>query len=481
MLSSLRARLMMAVGLLAVAAVIAVGVTLRQRTRQEFRRFLEVEKTVAKFQEAGAKAGEIASLVGQRCCAPEVLKAVSATLGPNQAMIVVGENNKDGQTPILASVGRPLDSLTELRMTRSAGPLKVSANRRNGNSVASMELYFQIEGIPLQTSGGVSAWLYVLPFPTPPNERQAEQPADVFLGSLDRSLLIATAVVAAFALLVTWSLTRRIAGPIEELRAAAGDFAQGNLSRRVGAHGSDEIAGLARSFNAMAGEMERQQTLRRNLVDDVVHELRTPLTALRCRVDAVMDGMAKDPQRELAGVDEEVEHLSRLIDDLQELALAEAHELKLMPADVPVEPVIRSAARAAGLDADSRLRVEAEPGLTAYADSVRLRQVVLNILTNAARHTPEGGEIVVRASRQGSETRVEVRNSGSTLSADEAKRVFDRFYRVDPSRQRATGGSGLGLAIVKHLVEAQAGHVWASAEGNGVVVGFALPAERNKT
>lgn len=478
MVSSLRVRLMIAVGLLAVAAVVAVGITVRQRTRHEFRHFLEVERSIANFQEAGAKAELIASEVGERCCSAETLRAVGAMLPPNQAMIVVGENNKDrsgNDSPIVARAGGPLEALSEMRVKQAGGVLTISADRRAGDSVAKMELFFQVAGVAVTLADGRSGRLYVLNFP---KADPLKQGGDAFLGSLDRSLLVAIAVVAALALPATWSLTRRIAGPIEELRAAAGDLAQGNLARRVGVRGSDEIAGLSRSFNAMAGEMERQRTLRRNLVDDVVHELRTPLTALRCRVDAVMDGMAKDPQRELAGVDEEVEHLSRLIDDLQELALAEAHELKLTLGEVAAEPVILSAARAAGLDRDARLRVEAEPGLMAYADSVRLRQVVLNILTNAARHTPEGGEILVRAWRQGSETLVEVHNSGSTLNEEEARRVFDRFYRADPSRQRATGGSGLGLAIVKHLVEAQSGRVWASAQGNGVTVSFALPAAR---
>ena len=120
---------------------------------------------------------------------------------------------------------------------------------------------------------------------------KAERPEAMFLGSVDRSLLLATILIAAIALLATWMLTRRIAGPIEELRGAARDLARGNLGRRVDTRGSDEIAELSRSFNAMAAELENLQTLRRNLVHDVVHELRTPLAALRCRIDSVTDGV----------------------------------------------------------------------------------------------------------------------------------------------------------------------------------------------
>ena len=147
-------------------------------------------------------------------------------------------------------------------------------------------------------------------------------------------------------------LTRRIAGPIVELSDATRDVAAGNLSRRVNARGADEIAALARSFNAMAAGLEHQQALRRNLVSDVAHELRTPLTALRCRLESIIDGVAADPQQALDGANEEVRHLSRLVDDLQELALAEAGELALAMTAVDIADVIASAARATGLDAD---------------------------------------------------------------------------------------------------------------------------------
>jgi len=204
--------------------------------------------------------------------------------------------------------------------------------------------------------------------------------------------------------------------------------------------------------------------------------LRTPLTALRCRLESILDGVSADPQQAVEGAAEEVRHLSRLVDDLQELALAEAGELALARTSIDVADVIASAARATGLDADPRLQLDIASGLLARGDPVRVRQVLVNLMTNAQRYTPAGGRITVDAQNSDGEVRIEVHNTGSDLTAEQIARVFDRFYRADPARQRTTGGAGLGLAIVKHLVEAHGGRVWARA-GTGVTFGFSLPFE----
>jgi two-component system sensor histidine kinase BaeS len=209
-------------------------------------------------------------------------------------------------------------------------------------------------------------------------------------------------------------------------------------------------------------------------VHDVAHELRTPLTALRCRLDTVADGLASDPARTLAGASEEVRHLTRLVDDLQELALAEAGELKLTIAPVSLDEAVRSAVGAASLDRDPRLHLEIED-TRVRTDAVRLRQILINLLTNADRHTPPDGAISVRARRDSSQVVIEVRNTGSALDEEQRARVFDRFYRADPSRQRATGGSGLGLAIVKHLAEALGGSVAAESDAAGVTMRVRVP------
>ncbi len=468
MISSLRLRMMIAVSLLAVAAVVAVAVAARQRTRSEFRRFQELEK-ISASPKPGGDAERIAALLAGRCCDSAAMRAAAAALSSDEVLVVA-----DASDRVIAKCGKPLDRVSDFHFSRQGEVVAIEARRRaDAGALRDVTLRFGIRGIPVGMTNGTSASLYVFPFP----ERDAERPESVFLGSVDRSLVLATTLIAAIALLATWTLTRRIAGPIEELRRAARDLAQGNFGRRVETRGSDEIAELGRSFNVMAAELENQQALRRNLVHDVVHELRTPLTALRCRIDSVTDGISTDPHKDITGANEEIDHLARLVDDLHEVALAEARELKFTISDVRLRPVIESAARAAGLGSDSRLRMTVDSSLAVRGDAVRLRQVVLNILSNAARYTPTEGLITVSAFRRDIETTVEVHNTGSNLAPEEIAHVFDRFYRADASRQRASGGTGLGLTIVKNLIEAQGGRVWSRSDDSGVSFGFALPSQ----
>jgi two-component system sensor histidine kinase BaeS len=467
-ISSLRLRMMAAVGLLAIAAVVAVALAARQRTRSEFRRFQDLEKISASTN-PDTDSQRIAVLLEGRCCDPDALRTAAAALSQPQVLVVA-----DGSGRVIAKSGKPLNTLSEFRFSRNGEVISIEAARHeHGRSVTGVSLRCQLQGVPVRLANGDTAYLYVFPMP---NEK-AEEPGTIFLGSVDRSLLLATILIAAIALLATWTLTRRIAGPIEELRAAASDLASGNLGRRVAARGSDEIAELSRSFNVMAAELQNVQTLRRNLVHDVVHELRTPLAALRCRIDSVTDGVCKDAQQEIAGANEEIDHLLRLVEDLHELALAEARELKLAISEAPLRPIVESAARAAGLDGDPRLRMMLANDLVIRGDAMRLRQVVLNILSNAARYTPTNGRITIKASRRDEEVVVEVHNTGSNLTSDEIAHVFDRFYRADPSRQRASGGTGLGLSIVKNLIEAHGGRVWSSSDDSGVCFAFALPSQ----
>jgi signal transduction histidine kinase len=458
--------MMIAVGLLAITAVVAVALAARQRTRAEFYRFQEL-KRIPSTTDPNADAERVAALLAGRCCDPDALRSATAALSRQQVLVVADSSGR-----VIAKSGKPLDTIGDFRFLRNGDVVSIAAARHDqGGVVTGVSLRFQIPGIPLELADRSTAYLYVFPMP----DQKAEVPEALFLGSVDRSLLLATILIAALALLATWMLTRRITEPIEQLRAAARDLAGGNLGRRVDTSGSDEIAELGRSFNAMAVELEKVQRLRRNLVHDVVHELRTPLAALRCRIDSVTDGVSRDPQKEIAGANEEIDHLLGLVEDLHELALAEARELRLALSQEPLRPIVESAARGAGLEGDSRLRMILDNNLVIRGDVVRLRQVVLNLLSNAARYTPPDGSITVSGSQRDKEIVVEVHNTGSRLTADEIAHVFDRFYRADPSRQRVSGGTGLGLSIVKHLIEAQGGRVWSRSDDSGVSFAFALP------
>jgi signal transduction histidine kinase len=467
---SLRARLLVAVGFLAVAAVVAVGLAARQGTRQEFRRFQELV-SVGPGGLADLPLADLAAALDGRCCSEEALAAAATVLPAGRGFLVLDVETRQ---PI-AVAGGPAGALRDVRVTATDDRIDIVGTRVHGGAAEQVALVLRDHGASrIALADGRRATVHVLPLPP----ADAQQPAAAFLGSVDRRLLVATTIVAAVVLFVTWGLAGRVVDPIREVAKAAGDVARGNLSRRVEARGSDEIARLAHAFNAMASELERQQQLRRNLVHDVAHELRTPLTALRCRLESVLDRMAADPTRALYGASEEVAHLTRLVDDLQELALAEAGELRLAVDDLSLEPIVRSAIRAAGLDGDPRLRLDVDDAVAARGDGVRVRQALLNLLTNADRHAPPDGRITVSVRRVGERAVVAVHNTGSTLDDEQLARVFDRFWRADPARQRDTGGTGLGLAIVRHLIEAQQGRVWAQREADGVTFGFALRSQK---
>ena len=374
---------------------------------------------------------------------------------------------------LAGAAGAPLATLREVTVKWDGRDLSVDAERTSEGGPAEMlALRLVSRGTPLALADGRAARLHVLPIPSALRARAAA----AVLGSFDRRLFGLTVAVALLAVAGMWLIARRTVGPIEDLEGVTREIASGRFDRRVAPRGSRKIADLARSFNAMADELARQQALRRALVVDVAHELRTPLTAAQCRLEMVQDGVAPDPGAALRHAHEEVRHLARLVDDLQDIALAEARELRLECGDVPLAAAAASALAATGLDGDSRVTLDVPGDARARGDAVRVRQMLLNLLTNAQRYTPENGAIRVAVDvRDDDEVAVEVTNTGSRLEPEEAASAFDRFYRTDPSRQRVSGGSGLGLAIVKHLAQAQGGRAWVSSDANSVTVGFSLP------
>jgi signal transduction histidine kinase len=462
----LQTRLLIAVGALALAAIALVVLAARQGTRLEFVRFAEAERT-RNTAELPAIAERLAPQLADRCCDAASLRAVAGAI-PREAALLIVEPATGG---LIASAGTPLAALSRIETSLAGETLALDVARRAGNRVERGSLRFVQPPLMIRLADGRTARLYLVPIPSP----EGPTGEAAFFGALDRRLIVAAALVGLLAIGATWIVVRGVTRPVEELQAASRDLARGRFARRVDPRGSRETIDLGESFNRMAAELERQEVLRRDLVHDVAHELRTPLTDLRCRLEAVIDGLAPDPRQAVRDLHDDVQHLGRLVDDLQELAQAEARALLLDVRDVVVDDVVRAALRTAGLDADARVTVDVAPGLAVHADPDRARQIVVNLLTNAARHTPEAGAIQITAGADADRVRVEVRNTGSTLDADQLARVFDRFYRADPARGRQTGGSGLGLAIVRQLVEAQGGETWARSDACSVTVGFWLP------
>jgi signal transduction histidine kinase len=279
-------------------------------------------------------------------------------------------------------------------------------------------------------------------------------------------------VAVGAALLVGRSITI----PVDRLRAASNALASGNLSARAPERGPTEIAELGAAFNGMAERLEELFDARRELVAWASHDLRTPLAAIQAMIESVEDGVAA-PEQYTRALAEQTRTLATLVDDLFELARIDAGVLTLELKDASLTGLVRSCVR--GLEAEAgrrNVRLEAhldgEPSVRCAPDKVE--RVLLNLLTNALRHTPSDGSIAVLVEPGGGEVRVSVEDSGAGIAPEALRRVFDRFWRGDPAR--SAGGSGLGLAIARGLVEAQGGRIWAeNRPGGGARVSFTLP------
>jgi signal transduction histidine kinase len=289
-------------------------------------------------------------------------------------------------------------------------------------------------------------------------------------GDAVRTALLAAFIAAvAAAVIVALAVSTRIAGPVTRLAVAAHRIAAGHYAERAPAGGEGEIADLAASFDAMAGSLEATEQRRLRLVGDVAHELRTPLTTLDGYLEGLQDGVVVAEPATWNLLRRETARLNRLVDDLQDLWRAEARQLPLRIEPVDLALVLRDAAERARPAATSRrieVRVDVAAPLTAMADRDRATQIVDNYLSNALRYAPEGS-IVVVSGVVSSEVTVSVTDTGPGLTHEQLTQVFERFYRIDPSRSRALGGAGIGLAISRALATAMDGRAWVTSPGPG--------------
>lgn len=301
--------------------------------------------------------------------------------------------------------------------------------------------------------------------------------ADAFVdlsGKNQTRIALLTGAVLAVTLLLCALLAGSIVRPLRRMASAAHRAADGDLTARVPSRRHDEVGEVALAFNRMAERRQALEEARRRMVSDVSHELRAPLANVRGWVEAAQDGVVPVDAQLLASLHEESLHLQRLVDDLHDLSVGDAGELRIEPEDIDLAAFLTQVAdsfRAAAEAKGVALTVDATTGATVSADPIRLRQAVVNLVANAIRHTASGGRVMLRG-RRGT---IEVADDGEGIPPDELPHVFERFRRVDPSRSRSTGGSGLGLAIVKQIAEAHGGQVAAeSTVGAGTTVTVTL-------
>ncbi len=468
---SLRARLL-AYGLVVAAATIAVlALVVARGTRQEAERFVLAETVLRTGPQprADGMTAALAQLLrdgGRLADAARVLEPLRA----GAPVLVL-----DSEHHVIAAAGRRLADVTVgaapeggIRIEwRSAGVLQVEVLR----------------GLPAPIpapGGGVAGYVLVLPA----DEAKALGPderARRLEGSLGRWLLAAAVCAGGVALGLGLLLARRLSAPIEALTRAAIRLRGGSRGERVSAAAPGEVAELARAFNDLAADLERTEALRRQMVSDVAHELRTPLTRLRGQVEALRDGLLPLDRNAVESLYEESVLLSRLVEDVQQLALADAGSLPLRHTAVDLGELVRAAVAAAGAQAAAAgvaLSAESDPDTAMRGDRDRLAQVIGNLIANALAHTSPGGHVRVTARREGSGARLTVGDDGTGISPEHLPHVFERFYRTDTSRARRDGGSGLGLAIVREIAEAHGGSAGIeSAPGRGTTVTILLPGE----
>jgi len=403
------------------------------------------------------------------------------------------QGNWDGVEDVFGAMGGPMQPGRGWGHMRRGGAHTLLADeqglvvydsegRRPGEHLSRSE---QKLAIPIQAQGQTVGFLLV----TPPGWGQLQPQEQSFLDQVNRALLLAGALAGGLSILLGLGLSRGLTAPLARLTAAARHIARGDLNQRVPETGSAEIATLGRAFNQMAADLEKAEDLRRNLMADVAHELRTPLSVLQGNLRAILDGVYPLEQTEVAALYDETRLLSRLVDDLHQLAQAEAGQLHLDLRPTDLAEVVQTTVANFAVAAEAkevRLTTDwAERLPPVLADPDRLAQIMRNLLSNALRHTPEGGQITVSAVYNGHRefngpaVRIVVADTGEGIAPDHLPHVFDRFWRASGemgSRSRERGGSGLGLAIARHLVQAHGGEMGVESEaGQGSRFWFTLP------
>ena len=301
-----------------------------------------------------------------------------------------------------------------------------------------------------------------------------------FLGKFWWQFLLTGTVASFVALAMARLLARGMTQPLRDMSDAATRMQTGDYSVRVETKSRDEVGRLAVAFNQMSSELEHLEQSRRDLVANVSHELKTPITAIRAHLENLLDGVEQPDPATLQVMLSQSERLGRLVEQLLDLSKLESGEVPLHREVVPLPSLVAQVISEIGVARPDRsVTVGADlpgdlPPVT--ADRERVHQVLFNLVDNAMRFTPDGGAVTVSADRHNGSVQIHVADTGTGIAPEHLPRLFERFYRVDPSRSREDGGTGIGLAIARSVVEAHGGHIEARSEvGHGSVFTFDLP------
>jgi two-component system sensor histidine kinase BaeS len=370
----------------------------------------------------------------------------------------------DGGRPLFFSIADPNGIIVVAGMNHHPGEIARPDEFNTGRLI-------QVNG---ETVG-------ILLLNNPPNRNPLE---DEFIRRLSQSVYLSAIGTLLIAFILGAILSRTITRPIRELTKATHEMAGGKFGQQVPVRSRDEIGELTSSFNKMNDDLAHSFNLRKQMTADIAHELRTPLSLIIGHAEAVHDGVLPPSKENFEIIREEADRLEQLVNDLRTLSLADAGELsadfqpveinKLL-GDIKAHYMVRFNQKRIILDLDPAsvtLRVKAN------LDPIRFSQVLMNILDNALRYTPEEGHVAISIKQDGERVEINIQDSGGGVTPEDAAHLFDRFYRADASRTRDSeaGGSGLGLAIAKSIVEMHKGKIWAESEkGKGLKVIIQIP------
>ena len=318
---------------------------------------------------------------------------------------------------------------------------------------------------PVEVEGKVVGWVGIVPARVGlPWEAQR------FLNRQARALIISLVIALVLVSMVGFLFARHLSRPVGDLANVVAALTRGEYAKRASIKTGDEIGALCRDVNRLADTLEKNQTARRRWMADIAHELRTPVAILKGEIEALEDGVRSVNEQTTTSLREEVDHLARLVDDLQTLALSDAGALDLQTESVDLSVLTRQSGEAYRARLAARgieLHLHIAEGIMLTADPQRLKQLLHNLLENSCRYVDHDGQVSLSLGAKDRAAVLSLNDSGPGLEADEMKHLFERFYRVEGSRSRSTGGSGLGLAICRNIVETHMGNIRAENSSMG--------------
>jgi signal transduction histidine kinase len=360
--------------------------------------------------------------------------------------------------------GQGTEGGRNILLADESGEIIIGPSGRQGSKLSLVE---RSSAFPIEVGNEVVGYLVPIGLGFSNTETQLFQ-------DLQRAFWVASLIASVVALLLGVLFVKGLLRPVNELTSAARALAGGELSRRVEIRTTDEVGELSMAFNQMAENLELSEDRRRETTADIAHELRNPLAVMKARLEAIIDGVYPLKVESIEPILEQSELLNRIIEDLRTLAQADAGQLSLARSRTDLGLLVQKVAETYRPEAQAigiSLITDIPPGPSIYGmvDTARLEQILGNLIANALRHTPEEGEVTLRLryDSQKSKVALEVIDSGEGIPAQDLERVFERLYRVDPSRSRQAGGSGLGLAITRKLVEAHDGSIHAENRSDG--------------